>query len=825
MPSPDTAAWLGLDEVAYPQTSVTRLFVAPDAEEEVRLAVRSALDHLADKACRPDRIGIAYTAPVPYNRLLAEQLTVAGLPHHMPSTRTLAQTIAGRAVHGLLSLDVRGLPRADMLRWMAEGPLLDRHGYRLRPSRWERLSRDAGVSRGVETWVDRLDRYADQQRAEAIRRPEESSRYDARALAADALREEVTDLHAAAETVLSASTWAEVADSAVALLRRTLGSHRAVDRWSAGLEGAEAARVQLEQAAYDSVHTLLGSLHDTAGPVTPGAVLTTLTEGLGAADPSGTTLGRGVLVGSLRSFDGADLDLLLVLGCTEDSLPGRQRESTVLRDADRALLSAQLATVTTRRAAERQRWEAVLTSARTVHLSYPRADSRAQRRQFASPWFLEQAKLLASLDGAGPVTGAQVDKGKLKAAWFHSCASFEQSLLSATTYVSAHELDVAVALHGEVDRLARTDLRLARGLNAARSRGVGAFDAWSGRTGELPASVRADVDAHLSASTLQTWATCPASHLFGAMLGVRELEDRAGEDTIDARDKGNLVHGVLEKLLRPHLRTDSTLGISPDTAWGPDDLARAVEILEADAKDLEEQGLTGREVLWTAQLARLWRSLVRLLAHDSTLRRDRQSTPVAVEAAFGRDGAAHLVVDLPSQGPVPFAGFIDRIDSTASGGLVVVDYKTGTGSGYDTIPKHTQPKPDADLLDRGRKLQLLLYALAARQLQGLPDAAVQAWFWFVEKGDLHRGGLVTDAQQRRLETVLDTVVGGIRGGVFPANPGEETWRSGAQTWESCRFCAFDRVCPTTRGEQWAGHRSDADVRPYAELVEPVRTTP
>ena len=830
---PDTAEWLHqlFDAAEMPKApappAIAQLVVAPDAEEEVRIVARTALDFLSSTSCRPERIGIAYTSATPYARLLAEQLTVAGIPHHVPSQRTLAQTVAGRAVLGLLSLHDRGFPRPDVLRWMADGPVLDVDGHRVPAGRWDRLSREAGVSRGLDTWRLRLTRFAEDQRQRAADLPTDApdldqrrTRFNERATDGLALLAEVEQLHALTATVLAAGSWPAVSEGLLVLLQRALGSRRWVDGWSFRAAQDLTQPVMLEQKAYDDVATLLRSLSGLEVPVTPAAVVDAVTEGLTASVPSGTTLGRGVLVGTVRSFAGADLDLLLVIGATEDALPARQRESTVLRDGDRALLSPELATVATRRLDERQRWMSALASAKAVHLSYPRADTRSQRRQFASPWFLEQAQRLDARVGSKPISAAQVDEGEVVAPWFTSYPSFDASLRHATTFASSHELDVAWSLHGRVDELAVTDGRLARGLEAARARARGDFDEWSGKTGALPEPIRSQVDAHLSASTLQTWASCPTSHLYGEVLGIRDLEDRAGEDTIDARDKGTLVHGVLEALLADRLGTVDTPGIGPDTAWSAADLIQATALLEADAAALTERGLTGREVLWTAQLARLRRALVRVLATDSGLRRERRSWPIAVEAAFGRQEAEPLIVTLPNQGPVTFAGYIDRIDATEAGGLVVVDYKTGGGYGYDAIPKHTKPDAEADLVDRGRKLQLLLYGLAARQLQGLPDAEVQAWFWFVEQGDLHRGGLVDTAQELRLTNVLDVVVGGIREGVYPANPGKEKWQSNRQTWENCSFCPFDLVCPTTRVEQWSAQRQDSAARPYADLIDP-----
>lgn len=814
------------DAPSHALPSVDRLLVAPDAEEEVRLVVRAVLDQLDKTRSRPERIGIAYTASVPYARLLAEQLKVARVPHHVARQRTLAQTVAGRTLAGVVALHGRNYPRADVLRWMADAPVLDAQRARVPVARWERISRDAGISRGLSAWHSRLTRYAEDQRARSASLPSDTpdvaaqqARYQDRAVAAEVLLEQVEQIAASADAALTAATWTEAATRLAALLDRVLGEPKHVNGWSARVEPDLAIEVGIEQQAHDSVAAGLSELARFDAAQRP-CNATTIQAALGeireGGVPSGTTLGRGVLTGSVSAFAGADLDALFILGATEGSLPARQREHAILRDHDRALLSPQLPTVASRRADARRLWESALSGARSVQLSYPRADSRAQRRQFASPWFLEHASRLAGVT----VSASEVDKGEVKGDWFVSYDSFDASLRHADVFASVHELDAAVAQRGHVDLLTAHDPRLERGLAAARSRASGSFDEWTGRTGALPAVLRERVDAGLSATNLETWANCPASHLYAKVLGVRPLEDRGAADTVDARDKGTLVHAVLEQMIGAHIPTADRLPLAADQPWSPADLANAAQLLDAGAADLQARGLTGRDVLWTAQLSALHRALVRALAADNAQRRRRMSHPIAVESDFGRHGVPPLAIDLPTQGTVEFAGSIDRVDARLGDGLVVIDYKTGRGSGYDGIPKQDKAHDDADLVLGGRKLQLVLYALAARQLHADPTTPVESWFWFVETGEL-RGGPVAAVQEEQLRTALDVAVGGIRSGVFPINPGEETWRWGGSTWNNCVYCPFDLVCPTGRAEQWSHVRMDPLVRPYTDLVDPV----
>jgi RecB family exonuclease len=154
---------------------------------------------------------------------------------------------------------------------------------------------------------------------------------------------------------------------------------------------------------------------------------------------------------------------------------------------------------------------------------------------------------------------------------------------------------------------------------------------------------------------------------------------------------------------------------------------------------------------------------------------------------------------------------VDRIDRAEDGSLLVVDYKTGKGTSYRPV--------DEDRLDRGRRLQLPIYADAARRaFPGDADpVAVDAYYWFVEESGRKawRGGAVDDEVQERFESVVATIVDGIEAGRFPANPGEEGYFGPTH----CGFCDYQRVCPTSRVDLWEGVRDDARLDEYRHLAE------
>ena len=101
-----------------------------------------------------DRIAIAYGPASPYAALLHERCAAAGLPVVGPATRTLAQTLAGRALLGALDLHASAWRRDDVVAWLATAPLQHR-GRVVDAVEADRLSRRAGVTRGPRALAER----------------------------------------------------------------------------------------------------------------------------------------------------------------------------------------------------------------------------------------------------------------------------------------------------------------------------------------------------------------------------------------------------------------------------------------------------------------------------------------------------------------------------------------------------------------------------------------------------------------------------------------------------------------------------------------------
>lgn len=761
-----------------PSSARPRVRLSVDAEEEVREAVRDVVAHL--EAGHPaDRIALAYRSAVPYARLLHEQLHAAGVPHHVPRQRSLAQGLTGQALVDLLALHEQDWSRQAVLGWLSSAPVRLPDGSLPVVPRLDRLACEAGVSRGT-TW-DRVD-------VLLAELPPESD--DDEALAArraDLLRlsRTLAALRAEVDLVASAVSWTELATTCTSILQRWL---RPPAGWRT--QDLEAGRkVEAEQRAHDEVLQAVGALAVLDGLDDPPPLgdLTARRHALASqlAGPlrESSGLGRGVLVVRLADVVGADLDHLMVLGAVEGSYPPRLREHPLLRDDVRQQTG--LRTTEDRRRDERRDHLAALLTAPDVVVSAPVLDARAQRRSQPSPWLLEHA------------TGAPQP------------VSFASSLLAAPTLATAQEhLVRRLLLHEPV----ALPLTLARGLDAVDARRRGVFGPW---LGGLTVAEQVDVAERLalgrSASALQDYAVCPFRWFLGRALAVRGKEEPT-EDDVSPLDRGLLVHSVLEDLV------GGSLGRDPDAPWSEQEHAHAADLLDARARQLVEQGKAGRPAVWDVRVAQMRRVLRRLLLSDDAYRRARRATPRAVEMSFGLDDSelSPVEVALPSGATVALKGSVDRVDVTDSGVVVVLDYKTGKSEHYGAFPEEGKAG-GADLTDRGRRLQLPLYALAARREHGTADSPTEAYYSFVDEGGTRRGGVVGPDEHERLVDVLETTTQGMADGVVPARPG--AYNAWYRSFDNCGFCAFDRTCSAGRDDQWDAVRDDPRVATYTELAE------
>jgi RecB family exonuclease len=189
------------------------------------------------------------------------------------------------------------------------------------------------------------------------------------------------------------------------------------------------------------------------------------------------------------------------------------------------------------------------------------------------------------------------------------------------------------------------------------------------------------------------------------------------------------------------------------------------------------------------------------------------TAPFAAELSFGFDEDLDAVeIALPDGRTLRVRGRIDRVDQAADGTVHVTDYKTGSfHDGYRAILK-------GDPVGQGTKLQLPIYGLAGRAAVGDPKRPVRADYWFVtNRAGFERAGYdITDEVLERTTEVLDIIVRGIEGGLFPPHPPELSTFFRI----SCHVCNPDQLGTAELRRQWERKRDDPVLARYADLAEP-----
>ena len=799
-------------------TGETHLLIAPDTHQEIRWVIRSLMSRV-ESGVPFRRIGALYRQSSPYGSMIQEEMELAGIPTSGPSGSLLADSGPGRLIAGIMDLAEGEFTRSGVMSWLTGCPVrpVGVNPRWFNPSRWDSISKDAGVVSGRDQWLARLQAHAERLERDAEDRESQGDLSESytRAMRWETrtTRDLLTFVQRLSDDIsppTDGSSWTEYCRWAASLLDSYISS--------------ESELPETESDALEKIRTYLASL-ESVDSVSPGPTFRvfrdTLSEALQASVGHSGPTGRGVFVAPVGAAIGMSFDSIYMVGMIEGGFPPAVADDPLVSEKDRQAVGGADAGLRLRQHSipmERYEFLSALSTATHRTLSYPRSYSASGRTNYPSRWFLEQASKLE-----GTRIGSSSLESLGSSSWLTIIPYMEQSLTSVSELAAAdlhdHDLELLwtwkkegfpVRMHPLV-----TSGPLARSISMGGERYGRSFTKWDGNlsataeNSSLGSRVR---NTPHSPASLERWAKCPFSYFLGSVLRIGSMESPEDAQTISALEKGLLVHGILEEFIR-EARKESDIP-SPVETWNQAHRESLLKIAERAFADAEKRGVTGRRLVWNLEKVSILSDLYTFLDADADLRSRFGVSPVEVEARFGLgcDSWGEAVWTMEDGSRIKFRGLIDRVDTSADGsGALVLDYKTGSKGSYKGL--------ESDPIDKGQRLQLAVYSLAARARFG-PDTDVRAAYWFATS----RGGFALVPEQpvrideetgKRFEQGISTIVSGIERGLYPANPGGPGWLS---EFDHCGSCDFDSLCPSRRGRIWENVKSSHLLRDYIELL-------
>ena len=428
--------------------------------------------------------------------------------------------------------------------------------------------------------------------------------------------------------------------------------------------------------------------------------------------------GEAILIASALEVRGLTFDAVALLGLAEGSFPQAEIEDTLLRDADRIWLA--------------ERGFAIEPSLHGDEATFfYQAVTRARRRLLLCRPYLA--------DDGQPWEASPY--------WSAARALFEDAPLLHVRPADpvsdpASSQEYAAVVPGNLLAIPAAILRARAGAGPAP---------WNGDLSALADELarRYGADRPWSSSRLETYAKCPFYFWAAYALELEPHEEpQAGFDVLIL---GSIYHQVLERL---YTRV-------PD--GDPDRLRAELPAVARQVFDTAPNDYGFRPTpLWEHQQQELTDVLRHTL--DALIEAAEGYVPLVQELPFGLQGRPPLVLRGEGAEVLQLRGYIDRVDRAPDGRLRIIDYKAGSTA-----------IAARDLAD-GRRLQLPLYALAAREALGAEVAG--GFYWHI--GAAKPSSLKLEKYEGGVAGAIETAVAhavaigaAVRAGQFAPQPPAE----------------------------------------------------
>jgi hypothetical protein len=646
---------------------------------------------------------------------------------------------------------------------------------------WDRLSRDAGVTHGLDRWDGGLRAYIAEQDAEIAAYDEGEGRRRRAEIArdqAEALRTAIAGLAEHLEPLaaeMPAAAFIERFRVAVTAYLKPDGP---------ALEGVLR---EIDQ---------LGTVATIGGSFTLAKFARALRVNLELAmTPRERRFGDGVFVAGFRLAAGLQFRRVIVCGAHEGGFPPGPGADALIEDRVWSRLRDQFpyvedADLRSRRAGGAAHRAVASAGGGELTWCAPLYEPGGTREYYPAPMMVDAARRHDA-----SVTTASELRRRGGAPWLRRGASpLAMQLVGPPLDAAELHLRDAIALRKEHRALGERHA-LWKPVQMTLARRSDRFTEWDGNVAALHDDAWLQLQSAVSPTSLEHYSACGFRYLCKTLLHLNVVDEPEGRETMEASERGTLIHGVLDAFFKEQQAIGRP---AVNEAWTAADAGRLLEIADAALDDAQRRGIAGLAIYASHERRAIRADLAMFLEEDTAFRRETGAVPSAFEAMIPETEIAG----------VRLRGKVDRIDRTPDGRCAwVIDYKSGSLWGFDEI------KP-ADPFAGGKKLQLPVYLAAAG------DATeTQALYWFMtQKGGFARIAYApTPESQTAFSRTLEAIVSGVRAGAFPAVPGEADEFYGGFT--NCKYCDYNRICSRRRDDAFTEKSGDAAISPWLHVAE------
>jgi RecB family exonuclease len=760
---------------------VVRILSAPGEAREAREDVRELSRLLDEGAGTLQDVGILLRRSETYSELFADEVSHLGASPYVESPPPIVRSREARSLVRLGEAVQGGFGRVELIEFLGLADLDRSYGSGRTPSGdWKKACLLAGITSGAETWIPRLD--------DLRERLERAPEYDDFAGRHRHLVPPIARLIDVLALLIGRLSEIPHAATISDHLDRLLPPFIEVTRDTEARSAAVAAAEELR------------ALSEIAGEIPFPYFMELLRSVLERPAVRSERFGQGgPTIVNLMSARGLRFGAVVVPGLVERQFPSTHRQDPILLDRERERLNRAHRNDPLRRLSipsasvdeEKLLFRLAAGSARDVLvLSFPRLDPTNARPRVPSVFLLR---------ALGKLTGRRHDYEELSVSEHvrriplsrrfpedrrRSMTEDEFDGCSVLRAISTGDpFEIAYLLHADTGLRRRIRMEEIRWSSPFFTQYDGATTSDAARAAVRELSgLDLDGEARIAPTTLEDYARCPFVFLMRHVLGIETLEEPEEALALTPLERGSLYHGVLETFLRG-ARDRGKIPLGTDQMEGL--LAAAERATKSD-----RWSIAGTEGTRELELRRLLGDLALWLSYE--IGEGGRYEPRYFEARFGGRRRRGDDPDLSTEEGVPFEamggvkvrfrGKIDRVDVTRDKTAArVIDYKTGKAeSGQKKV------------LDRGRRLQLPVYLLAAKRMLAapLPDATVEAAEYRYVSSPGGTTSLVFTREQLEsasedLSRAVGLIMHGIRSGFFPAYPPDPA---------VCRYCEYAEAC-------------------------------